>query len=346
MPIKSLNSNKNLTERRTGWTTGTTATAATVATVLDMLTGETPDVVSVELPAGEVLEIPIIVRSGKIGALKDAGGDVDATDGVFIYANISKLEDEKFIIEGGDGVGRVTKRGLSVPVGQAAINPAPRKMIEYNVRKFYPTGGLKVVISAENGAEIAKKTFNERLGIVGGISILGTTGFVEYKSERALIDSIKREIDVVCAEGAEYVWLVPGHIGENALKKVLSDKLNKTFIVQMSNFAGESLTYMREKGYKSIGLAGHAGKLAKLAMGYPDTHSARSPQANEYVQKLFGLERHINTIEEVSTPEYANQFQLLACEIATRVRQDYGFTGVNVRLFNMEALLLSTSAES
>lgn len=320
-----------------GFTTGSAACAASLAALFELY--KTPaSSVSILLPDSSFLYIPVTKINGVAGVIKDAGDDPDVTNKIFIYADIKLRTDGAVNIIGGKGVGIVTKPGLQLPVGEAAINPAPRKMIEENLRRFLPAGtGADVVINVPEGEKVAKKTFNSRLGIVGGISIIGTTGIVEPRSVDAVIDSIKCEIDVYNAEGADIIWLTPGKIGERALHGVLSGV--KT--VQMSNYPGEAFQYLRMRGYTKAGVGGHPGKLAKLACGVKNTHSKNSAQANDYIEQLFGLTFKINTIEEVCLPEYGKKFHRLAAEISSKVAEDYGFSEVKVLLFNMAGTLLN-----
>ncbi|MDR2883656.1 MAG: cobalt-precorrin-5B (C(1))-methyltransferase CbiD [Deferribacteraceae bacterium] len=313
---------------RRGFTTGTAATAAAIACVL----GNNHDKVNVKLPSGDYLSIDIVRKGGKVGVIKDAGDDPDVTDGIFIYADATFTDDGKIEIAGGEGVGIVTRVGLSIPVGSSAINPAPLNMIIENVAPLLNGRGVKITIHAENGQEIAEKTFNSRLGIVGGISIIGTTGIVEPMSSEAIIASIRCEIDILAAENTPSIWCVPGRIGERALLA----ELPNVKVVQMSNFVGDTLDYIRQKGYKRVGLAGHPGKLAKICMGVRDTHSSRSTQANEYVERLLGIDS-INTLEEICVAEKLDR---LAEEISIKAATDYGFESVNVLLFSMNGTLV------
>lgn len=206
---------------------------------------------------------------------KDAGDDPDVTNGILIYAQVELITEHQIIIDGGTGVGRVTKAGLSQKIGEAAINPVPKKMIEQEVRKVleenhYP-GGARVIISVPEGEKIAKKTFNPRLGIIGGISILGTSGIVEPMSEQALIDTIAVEMKVAKANGVKNIILTPGNYGEDFIRETLCLDLKQA--VKCSNFVGEAIDLAVDTGFDSILMIGHIGKFVKLAAGIMNTHS-------------------------------------------------------------------------
>ncbi len=197
------------------------------------------------------------------------------TNGICIYADVQKQEQE-IIILGGDGVGVVTRPGLSVPVGQPAINPGPRAQTTTAAttaaQQAEYTGGLQITISAENGDQIAKQTYNEHLGIVGGISILGTSGIVEPMSETALMDTTHLELDSLYAAGARKVLICPGNYGADFARDQLGLDLDQA--VKCSNFIGDALDYAAWKGFQQIFLVGHAGKLVKIAAGVMNTHSS------------------------------------------------------------------------
>ncbi len=265
---------------RMGYTTGSCAAAASKAAACLLLTGHAPETVSLLTPKGIPLELPIReAESGggwaRCAVEKDGGDDPDVTTGALIYAELRYAEAPGVEIDGGVGVGRVTKPGLDQPVGAAAINSTPRRMIRENVEEICRLadyrGGLRVVISAPAGVEIAKKTFNPRLGIVGGISILGTTGIVEPMSEKALVETIRVELRQRRAEGREYALLTPGNYGSDFLKGSLG--VEEKLAVQVSNFVGDSLDICRDLGFRGALLVGHVGKLVKIAGNMLNTHS-------------------------------------------------------------------------
>lgn len=268
-------------QMRRGYTTGTCATAAAKAATLLAL-GNNLQEVSVDTPKGipltlDVLDCKISKKTASCAIKKDSGDDPDITNGILVYAEVELLENEhaEIIIDGGKGVGRVTLPGLACPIGQAAINPTPRKTIRSVVfqvlEEFRYEGGAKVTISIPQGEELAKRTYNPRLGIEGGLSVLGTSGIVEPMSEQALIDTIKVEMDVRKALGAEYLVITPGNYGENFLKEHFANR--DFYSVKCSNFIGESLDYAEEQGFKGVLFVGHIGKLVKVAGGIMNTHS-------------------------------------------------------------------------
>ena len=265
---------------RFGYTTGTCAAAAAKAAALLLLTGRAPEAVRIHTPKGIDLLLPVeeAHRNGdaaRCAVRKFSGDDPDVTDGALIVAAVSVSTVSGIHIDGGQGVGRATKPGLKVAVGEAAINPGPRAMIEQAVQEALeetePVPGLDVVISVPEGAALAEKTFNPRLGIVGGISILGTSGIVEPMSEEALLDSIRLEIRQRKALGDNRLILAPGNYGTDFLREALG--VSEDRIVKISNFVGRALDAAAEAGFAEVLLAGHIGKLVKLSGGLMNTHS-------------------------------------------------------------------------
>ena len=267
---------------RCGYTTGTCAALGAAGAARLLLTGHAPESVGLRTPKGIVVEVaPQFCRLTADGAacaiVKDGGDDIDATTGLPVIAAVTLLPDapRTVTIDGGAGVGRVTKPGLDQPVGAAAINSVPRRMIEENVREVCALcgydGGVSVVISVPEGEALAKKTFNPRLGIVGGISILGTTGIVEPMSEQALVDTIRVELRQRREMGADYVLLTPGNYGADFIRDSIG--IDPRTAVLTSNFIGDALELSRELGFHGALLIGHIGKLVKLAGGMWNTHS-------------------------------------------------------------------------
>lgn len=265
---------------RLGYTTGSCAAAAAKAAAWMLLTGKKKEQISIVTPKGiplnlDVLEINMEENKISCAIRKDSGDDPDVTNQTLIFAAVSYADVPGIFIDGGFGIGRVTKRGLDQPVGNAAINSVPRQMIRENLEEVMRVtdyhGGLSVLISAPDGEWLAKKTFNPRLGIVGGISILGTTGIVEPMSEKALVDTIRVELRQRKESGAEYVLLTPGNYGSDFIRHSL--ELDVTLAVQTSNFIGDTLDICKELGFKGALLIGHIGKLVKIAGGMMNTHS-------------------------------------------------------------------------
>ena len=286
---------KNGEKLRTGYTTGTTATVAAVAAAKMLLTGEAIHEARVSLPQGD--EAMLEVKSCRIHddactavVLKDGGDDPDITHGTEINATIRLISDG-IEIKGGRGVGTVTTEGMRCATGEAAINPVPRKMIRENLNNLATEleyeGGFSVTISVPQGEDLAKQTYNPRLGIVGGISILGTTGIVWPMSEKALIDTIKVELDRKYADNPEYVIISPGNYGQDYCQNNLGIDINDA--VKISNFLGDSLDYIAYKGFKKVLLVGHTGKLIKVAGGIMNTHSSYGDCRMEIISAYSAL---------------------------------------------------------
>lgn len=274
---------KNHKKLRYGYTTGSCAAAASKAAAAMLLSGKEISYVELHTPKGidlrlEVLDIIREDNAVSCAIQKDGGDDPDVTNGILIYAKVSRepADEAQIIIDGGIGVGRVTKPGLEQPVGAAAINKVPRQMIRENLEavceQYHYHGKLSVVISIPSGVELAAKTFNPRLGIVGGISVLGTSGIVEPMSEQALIDTIRVEMRQKLANGMEYLLVVPGNYGIDFLDQY-GHGLQLEDAVKCSNFVGEALDAAVEFGAKGVLLVGHIGKFVKLAGGIMNTHS-------------------------------------------------------------------------
>lgn len=264
---------------RCGYTTGSCAAAASKAAAIALLTGEAPAAVELMTPKGIGLTIDVVsttrTEQGATCAVrKDSGDDPDVTNGILIYASVAKTA-AGISIDGGTGVGRVTKPGLDQPVGNAAINSTPRRMIrealEQVSRKAGYEGGLDVVISIPEGEALAMKTFNPRMGIVGGISVIGTSGIVEPMSNQALIDTIRLELRQLREAGFDRVLLTPGNYGETFARDELGLRLDAH--ENCSNFIGSAVDACVEFGFTEILLVGHIGKLVKLGIGIPNTHS-------------------------------------------------------------------------
>lgn len=266
---------------RRGYTTGSCAAAAAKSAALMLLTDSSLDSIHLVTPSGMKLNLPlkdVVINDNYVscGVVKDSGDDPDVTDGITVYARVEKTDCPYTVeIDGGQGIGRVTKPGLDQSVGSAAINSTPRRMITEELLQVCEdsgyTGGLKVVISAPAGTEIAKRTFNPKLGVVDGISILGTTGIVEPMSEEAIIESIALEIRQRKALGDKRLILTPGNFGADFLKAVYG--IADEQIVKCSNYVGQALETALEAGFSQVLMAGHIGKFVKLSGGIMNTHS-------------------------------------------------------------------------
>lgn len=315
---------------RCGYTTGSCAAAAAKAGAILLFLGTPVSNVTLNTPKGISLTLDVLTIELKDGQAvcavrKDSGDDPDVTNGILIYAAVSKMEasrnsvsrsvsemkastgmkktfpesentfpvdgktnhdipflnetnlnDPVIIIEGGEGIGIVTRPGLNQPVGAFAINSVPRKMITEAVseicRQYGYSGSLRVVISIPGGSELAKRTFNSRIGIEGGLSIIGTTGILEPMSNQALIDTIRLEIGQLAASGHKRILLTPGNYGADFARKQLG--LNLTNHILCSNFIGDAIDCCVEQGFTEIFLVGHIGKLVKLGIGITNTHSS------------------------------------------------------------------------
>ena len=265
---------------RRGYTTGSCAAGAAKGAARLLLTGQASQSVSLDTPKGIPLTLDLLHPTLEEGAAscaveKDSGDDPDVTRGVLVWAQLRRASRQGTTILGVDGVGRVTRPGLDQPVGAAAINRVPRQMLTQAVeevcRELAYDGGLTVTISIPAGRELAARTFNPRLGIEGGISVLGTTGIVEPMSEQALVDTIQVEMGQLAAMGARQVILTPGNYGESYLRDRLPHP--KVPVVKCSNFLGEALDLAARLGMTRVLYVAHLGKLAKVAAGIMNTHS-------------------------------------------------------------------------
>lgn len=356
---------------RRGRTTGTCATAAVKAALHLLLRGEQKSHVAVTLP-GRVYYLVVPVQAvqmridGSVRAevLKDGGDDPDNTHGATIFAEVARNEAEEVRFFAGEGVGTATLPGLRVAVGEPAINPVPRQMMRQAVLEVTQEPGFDLTIGCENGEVIARKTFNPRLGIVGGISILGTSGIVEPMSLATWIASVEVYVRVALAEGAPCVAYLPGKIGREFARDCLALPEKRT--VQIANFLGDALAFteaaLLEQGRQLdvLWLAGHPGKLAKVLDGYWDTHSSRSAMAMAGVARVAqeqGFAAHlVQAMAEANTVEAAMEIikheagaQPLWIEIERRIgvlvqARVPSVRRVEVRLFDLSGNLLGEGA--
>jgi cobalt-precorrin-5B (C1)-methyltransferase len=319
-----------------GITTGATAAAASKAALIAVLK-EPVDRVVIPTPIGLRFEVP--VKSSRKFAnnmaeavvVKDAGQDIDATDKMEIIATVKLTDDGKITIKSGIGIGKVTKPGLQVPIGEGAINPVPKSMITEAVKEVLPAGkGVEVTINAPEGANIAKKTMNAKLGIQGGISILGTTGVVKPLSLEACRRSLVPQIDVALARGYKRMFFVPGNIGERIAKQNFGAP--EDAIVQTGDFVGYMFDKAVEKGVKEVILLGHSGKLVKLAANIFNTHHKVGDARNEVIASYAGAvgadQKIINALLSANTSDEGteilrgvNLVEATYNRIATRVYQ-------------------------
>ncbi|MCM1145420.1 MAG: cobalt-precorrin-5B (C(1))-methyltransferase CbiD [Blautia sp.] len=317
---------------RYGFTTGSCAAAAAKAAAYMLLTGREKTEISIETPKGilyqtKIFDISRKEREVSCAVEKDGGDDPDITTGTWIYAHVSYLEDEKaqtyedekagtdraqrIHIVGGKGIGTVTRPGLDQPVGSAAINRVPREMITKEVAEVCKMldyrGSLRIQISAPEGETLCGRTFNPRLGIVGGISILGTSGIVEPMSSRALLDTIRLELRQRREMGFDYVAVSPGNYGLEFMKKTYGYDLDRS--VKCSNFIGETIDMALELGFRKMLLTGHIGKLIKVAGGIMNTHSKEADCRMELLAAFSIRERvdadRVRKILECATTQEA-----------------------------------------
>lgn len=267
---------------RCGFTTGSCAAAAAKAAAAAVLSGTAPERVELLTPKGITLDIPVgrceISQSSALcSVIKDSGDDPDITNGIEVCATV-ELTESGITIDGGEGIGKVTKPGLDQPPGAAAINSVPRKMIAAAVSEiaehFDYHGGYRVLISIPKGAEIAAKTYNPRMGIEGGISIIGTTGIVEPMSNSALVDTIRLEERMRREEGCRSLLLTLGNYSQSFIQRNMPFALDRC--VTCSNFIGDAIDAAMEYGFERMLIIGHIGKMVKLGAGIMNTHSAQA----------------------------------------------------------------------
>lgn len=351
---------------RYGNTTGACAAAAAKAALITLLSHPV-DRVGVPSPFG--IRFEILVRETKklnddtaiATVVKDAGDDIDATDKLKISATVKLNDSRKIMITSGKGIGIVTKPGLPVAIGQPAINPMPKRMIEESIREVLPSGrGVDVILDIPEGEKVAGKTLNSKLGIVGGLSVLGTTGVVKPLSMEACRRSLVPQIDVALSAGYERVFFVPGNIGERITKKLFNPPDDA--IVQTGDFIGYMFDKASEKGIKEIVFLGHPGKLAKVAAGIFNTHHKFADARNEVVAAYAGaagadasLVNRIlqsNTTEEAITLlKQANLSKDVFDNIAERVGQRIGERvrrkiKISVILVSLEGEVLGADANA
>ena len=359
-----------------GYTTGSCATAAVKAALLSLLCNESPEEVNVSLPDGlHFLRIPIdhVRLESDITAyaevIKDGGDDPDQTHRATIFARVQRNDRASIVFQRGEGVGLVTQPGLQVAIGEPAINPVPRKMMTAAVQEVLSESdretdvGFDLQIGCKNGEQIARRTFNPRLGIVGGISILGTTGIVEPKSMAAFQASIQVYIRVAVGDSPDAIVLAPGNLGQRFARNALGIPTKR--VVQMSNFIGLSLEYLQQALEENqqrlplLWLVGHPGKLAKILAGDWDTHSGRSlsavhsvtqlarefrlpASASEVVSRCRSIEEAIESLPaETLSPAFWTMVEdRIATVVAPRIPN---VEQIRVRLFRMDGGALGNS---
>ncbi|KHS58887.1 MULTISPECIES: cobalt-precorrin-5B (C(1))-methyltransferase CbiD [Terrisporobacter] len=359
---------------RRGYTTGSCAAAAAKASVHMLFTNKKIENINIDTPKGipltlKVKNIELKDKSAVCSIEKDGGDDIDATHTMDIFAKAELIprEDEEIIVTSGVGIGIVTKKGLSVEVGKPAINPVPMRMIRSEISKVLGENhkllnkdkSLKITIFAPQGEEIAKKTFNPRLGIVGGISILGTTGIVEPMSEDGWKKSLSIELEMKKAQGMDKIILVPGNHGEEFIREHLKIDMNNC--VRMSNFVGYMLNEAKRLGFKKILMAGHIGKFIKISAGIFNTHSKVCDARNEIMianLALMGADldflKDINecvtaegAVEIIDKSKYTEIYNVLCNKCKERVEEYLNEDiQVEVYMFRMDKSLLGKSTNA
>lgn len=352
-----------------GYTTGSCATGAAKAATYMILTKETLETVNIDTPKGiplnlKVENVDINNVFAQCSIQKDGGDDIDATHKMHIYAKAELIDSNEIIIDGGIGIGRVTKKGLGIEIGKAAINKTPISMIQSEVRKVIgDSKGVKITIFAPEGETIAKKTFNPRLGIVGGISIIGTTGIVEPMSDEGWKKSLSIELEMKKAQGMDKIILVPGNHGEMFIKESLG--IDSKYIVRTSNFIGYMLKEAQRIGFKKILMAGHLGKYVKIAGGIFNTHSKVADARNEIlianlalmnapfelinkVNECLTTEEFIEILEDDKYKKYKEIYNILSekCKKRIDIYMNDDEIDIEVMIFSMEKKLLGESKKA
>lgn len=296
---------------RLGYTTGSCATGAAKAACMSLIDQEKIETVTIPTPAGIELNLPVenveIHKDWAQASIKkDGGDDIDATHGLDIFARVSFSDDKEINITGGQGVGKITKKGLYGDIGDYAINPVPKDMIKKEISRLTDRG-VDVEIFVPQGAQVAKKTFNENIGIQGGISIIGTKGIVYPMSIEAYLKTIYMEIDAIQANHGTNITLslTIGNYGTDWAR----DNLEDPFIVQVSNYLGKGLKYAYNKGFRDFYLIGHIGKLSKVSIGIFNTHNETADTRMEaivyYMAKRSIDQKHLGEVDQLMTAEEA-----------------------------------------
>ncbi|WP_273484092.1 cobalt-precorrin-5B (C(1))-methyltransferase CbiD [Desulforamulus ruminis] len=350
-----MGSSQEKKELKTGYTTGSCAAAAAKAAAMALIQGETVSQVTISLPGGGQLTLPVsgveaACGRGRAEVVKDAGDDPDVTHGLTVVAEVT-LENKGVHIAGGQGIGTVTLPGLAIPVGEAAINPVPRQMIEREVKTVLPPGqGASVIISVPGGEEVANQTMNPRLGIVGGISILGTGGIVRPMSEEAYRRSLVPQIDQALALGYRLLVLTPGRMG---VRKAEELGLPRSCVAETSNFIGAMLEECAQRPVEGVLLLGHLGKLVKVAAGIFHTlgkladgrretlsaYAALEGASREVIERLMNINTAEEAVEILRQEGLSQVFHRLAAASSRRAADYSG------RRFKVGTLMYSLKGE-
>ncbi|TXC86002.1 cobalt-precorrin-5B (C(1))-methyltransferase [Metabacillus litoralis] len=360
---------KDKKEMRTGYTTGACATATTKAALIALITGEPQFEATIYLPVGKFVTFEMescVVEhtAAEAGTIKDAGDDPDATHGALIKATVSWQKETCITLDGGIGVGRVTKEGLPVPVGEAAINPVPRKMIletaESVLAEYGVTKGISIVISVPDGEKMAEKTLNKRLGIIGGISILGTRGTVIPFSSSAYMASIVQAISVARASNCEHVVITTGGRSEKYAMQQYPELPEEAFI-EMGDFVGFTLKQCKRQGIKRVSLVGMMGKFSKVAQGVMMVHSKSAPVDFGFLaevakeigvtdEQLLEQIKQANTASQVGDILYEHGYHSFFTQLCTYccesgLKEIKGGLSIETSLYTMKGLLLGKAGK-
>ncbi|MDR6469955.1 cobalt-precorrin-5B (C(1))-methyltransferase [Paraburkholderia graminis] len=340
---------------RSGYTTGSCATATSLAAARLLLAGVVSDIAEIVLPKGQHVPMPLVFcrltdDGAEAGTIKDAGDDPDVTHGAVVFARVRLVAEAGVVFRAGPGVGTVTRAGLTLAVGEPAINPVPRQMMTAHLTELAAEhgyrGGFEVTIGVEGGEALALKTMNPRLGILGGLSILGTTGIVRPFSCSAYIASIHQGIDVARANGYTHVAACTGNASEDAMRAHYG--LPDIALIEMGDFVGAVLKHMKRAPVERLSICGGFGKLSKLAAGHLDLHSRNSSidlerlavwaaehGANDALQAAI---RAANTSQQAVALAHAQQVPLadIVCEHALRVAREIVPPQVSVETFAID----------
>ncbi len=357
--MDSRNYNAVMNILRTGITTGTCAAGAAKASALN-LAGYFPTRVTVRNLEGREFVLDVFREGAYFGVRKYSGDDTaDITDGVSVFARVEVLADEGGVFFcAGEGVGTVTLPGLKVPVGEPAINPVPREMITRAVREVFPSEAVRITIAIPGGRELAAKTFNPRLGIVGGLSVLGTTGIVKPMNEQALLESLTLEASMIRAMGFSEVYITFAATGEKFTRRLFG--LTSRNVIQCANYIGHVLDECARLGFSHAVVAGHPGKLLKVSAGSFNTHSKTSGgglealctqlailgAGREIVQRVYSANTAREAIDIVQSEGYSPVWKVLAGITAGKCSERTGGRiNVSAVFFDGEGQVLGSVCE-
>ena len=350
---------------KTGLTTGSCATACSLVAAR-LLLGLSDDlcnqIVSITLPKSKIVEMPVIdlsinksSKTATVATIKDAGDDPDATHGAYLYVELVLIDESAIKFVAGLGVGTVTRTGLALEVGEPAINPIPRKMITEHLlataKQANYKYGFKVIINIKNGENIALKTMNPRLGILGGLSILGTSGIVRPFSCAAFIASIHQGMDVASANGLTHISFATGNQSEQAVKDC--HQLSEMAIIEMGDFVGAAIKYLKHHDFERVTFSGGFGKFCKLAQGHLDLHSSRSKMdfnfLSDLMQKLGADNELLIKVQQANTSievlNLATQHNLDLVSVIRDLVKDVVIKRSGINNLNLDVFIVNRKGE-